>query len=207
MKNSSKALALLVNQKFKDAQREDKQALLRACASQYGQEIISFLAMSKINIKRLKQALLLCKRSGAKTIILDDFQHIFLEPKDLIDFLSEIADHGMGLIDAKTKAFFESAHIKSMKQLFFISIKAKNELHKDKIKRSLRKKKQEGVRLGAHRFGDKPEEYEIMKYILELHKTGLSLNKICSYLNLREVKSAHHRKWYPTTVKRIIERR
>ena|GEM_PF-5588250 len=50
------------------------------------------------------------------------------------------------------------------------------------------------------------DEGEIVKQIFQDHNTGVSLNKICSRLNLQHVRTKEGGKWTPTTVRRILLR-
>lgn len=73
------------------------------------------------------------------------------------------------------------------------------------IKKALARKKRVQP-LGGVAFGQTEDERKLIGKICRLHNDGMSLQKICDFLSENNIDTVRHKKWYPTTVKRIIER-
>jgi hypothetical protein len=81
-----------------------------------------------------------------------------------------------------------------------------HEERSSKIKQSLNLVKQSGRKLGGKPFGVTASELTIIQQILNLYKNGYGLKKICDLLESNNIKTVANKRWYPTTIKRIIER-
>ncbi len=94
--------------------------------------------------------------------------------------------------------------------IFLTMLKTSAEIEKKqrskRIKNSLQLITKKGRTLGGRKYGSIPEEARIIRQILQLDKEGKSLEAICLMLTANNIKTLQNKKWYPTTVKRLIER-
>lgn len=202
-----KAVALFTNKAYATySDTENQQMILRSCAAASNLLIVAFVAMPKASPERLIQALELCKNYEAQTIMLDAMDTLFMPTEALISFIASLIEKKISLIDASTRAFFLASQLLSLEALLRTSIWAVKEMRGKNIKKALRLKKRIGEKLGAKKYGQSPEELAVIKHIIELYDAGLSLQKICTILSSTDIPSVRHKKWHPTTIKRIIER-
>jgi len=207
MSEKQKAVALFASALPKKVLDIDhKQDLLRACAEKSHFTIVAFIAMRRASFERLSQAVELCRSYQAHALIIDEFATLCVPPKQLLTLIELINEHGISLIDANTGASFLYAHQLSLKGLFYTSNEAEKTFQGTRIKRALRKRKRQGIRLGARKFGEQDHEALAIKQIVELYDSGLSLQKICNVLRSNHIKSVRNKNWHPTTIKRILER-
>lgn len=208
MANFDKAIAVFIASRPHNGESDAyKQMILRAVAEKYRITIVAFMAIPKTSLlKHLQHALMPLKSSAAHTIIIDEAPTLFLPPADLRIILHLLAAHKARLIIANTGTNFEPEHLEALSLFLGVSSSAEGAQRGKKIKKSLLRKKREGLVLGGKRFGIDDSEQAIVKQIFDLRASGKSLQKICDLLAANDIKSVRHKKWHPTTLKRIIER-
>lgn len=180
-----------------------KQVVLRECAMKLCLTIVSFVAIPRASLfERLGQALGICKSNGASALLIDEKKTFFLSHRELKDFFRILFEQKISVVAARSGAILTPDQLACCADFLQLSAQAEHEQHGKSIKRSLRLKKRQGIKLGGKKFADT----EIIKQIVDLHKIGKSLHEICIILSANDVKSTHNKKWYPTTIKRIIDR-
>lgn len=185
---------------------EYQQEILRSCARRSHLQIMAFVALPKVSAERIFQALRLFQSYDARKLIVDAMDSFFMPAKSLVSFIDFLSENHLELVDASTDAFFKPSHLESLRTMLQTSILAEKANRGKQIRKSLRLKKRAGAQLGGKKFGHAPEEKEIVERIIALYNSGISLQKICSILSSSDVQSVYRKKWYPTTLKRIIER-
>ena len=198
-----KTVALFISSEPHDEENDaTKQALLRECAIKLSLTIVSFVALPKTSLfELLSQALSICKSNDA-ALLIDEQRTFFLSHRELENFLKVLDEYKISIIAARSGLILKPEYIALFINFLQLSAQAEHAQHSKSIKRSLKLKKRQGVKLGGKKFA----EDEIIKQIVELYKLGTSLQEICNILCANDVKSAYNKKWYPTTIKRIIIR-
>jgi DNA invertase Pin-like site-specific DNA recombinase len=86
-----------------------------------------------------------------------------------------------------------------------------------RTKGALAVKRRRGERIGTIPYGSKlgpdgvrlipePSEQKIVKLVRRLRDEGLSLRVIAAELDARGLRPRRGKRWYPTTIKKIVER-
>jgi DNA invertase Pin-like site-specific DNA recombinase len=186
---------------------EDRQTMIRRFADLYNHVIVSFLVVEKNTMSAgIKHALYLCKTHQADMLIIDEYKTLSLPHKDLHKTLEDLVLENIKLAFAADGLVMEQNTLLGMHHLMSASMACDYEMRSIKIKKSLKSRKQKGMKLGGKQFGAASHESKIIHQILKLHNDGFSLQKICDLLFVNNIKTVLNGKWHPTTVKRIIER-
>lgn len=202
-----RAIALLTTSNEQVSKAEDGQTIIRDYAALNKMEIVSFLALELKNLGLgLRHAIDLARAKYSTTIIVDDITTLMMPPQELIDAIDCLIQNDLTLAFGKNRTSFDKASLTTLRDLMVLTKKAEGVERSNRIKNSLRLRKQGGQRVGGRKFGFGLNEASIIDQILTLHAEGKSLQGICQALELSETKTVHNKTWHPTTIKRIIER-
>lgn len=185
---------------------DEKQNLCRDFAARHNLVIVGFFAIAHDAARQVSHAVRYCLQSAIDALIIDEPETIALAQNHLRKIIEDLVAANVELGFISHDLMVPSATINVFFRLLIASNKADRIERSTIIKKSLLKKKQRGIPLGGRKFGAVEQESAIVRQILKLHAEGLSLQKICDLLAHHDIKTIHNKKWYPTTVKRIIER-
>jgi len=198
-----KVVGIFLASKVQDKRADLQQALLRECATKYCLNIVSFVALPKTSLfEGLKQIIGIASSKNAHAFLIDEKDTLFLSGVELKNFFELLYKHKISIIAARSGLILGPHHVAVFADFLQTSAQAEHERHGQVIKRSLRLKKRQGIKLGGKKFA----EAEIIEQIMDLHRQKKSLHEICVILTMNDVKSTHNKKWYATTIKRIIDR-
>ncbi|MCA9507147.1 MAG: recombinase family protein [Myxococcales bacterium] len=199
-------LFLIVPSEQKDFERSEQFNLLCDRAATMGFEIAGFFAVpqSQSNLG-FTHAIDSCLTHHAKTILINDFTKCELKYKELRIFMAALLKNNISLMSDDDRCL-SLDNLKIFSDLLESCALAETKTHSTRIKQSLKELSQQGYVLGAKKFGSTPQEMRIIKQILKLESQGKSLQEICHLLSKNNIKTTRNKKWYPTTVKRLIDR-
>lgn len=164
----------------------------------------SFAAAKGEFFLAFSHAIKACSKNDATILLLDTLLSFQFSYKELSAALKMIADTTITLmvdgfcLDPKTSSVFLS--------MLNAAAKVEKEQHSSRIKNSLQLLSKKGKSLGARKYGSVPEEARIIRQIIGLNKQGKSLDEICRLLENNNIKTTQDKRWYPTTIKRLIDR-
>lgn len=146
-----------------------------------------------------------CLAHGAKILFLESAHSLALGFEELAQALRVLVHNHITLMVGDTSVV-TSDYLKIFLDVLEANAQAERNNRSGRIKNSLLQLAKKGVVLGGRKYGSTPEEARIIRQILKLNNEGKSLEEICQLLDKNNIKTARNKKWYPTTVKRLIER-
>lgn len=188
-----------------EASREIEERLDDLALSEHHQIAGIFAARGSELNQALLQALSYSQKEKAKKLILDKEIILSASLNEQIEVFSRLSLAKMSLMIIGEASFDD-------KQLFFMQKMLKAFMEQEKklrskiAKQASQKLAQQGHVFGGKKYGQNQREKRIIKQILILHDEGFSFSAICKKLNDNKINTVHGKKWYPMTVKRIIER-
>lgn len=152
----------------------------------------------------LLHALDVCSKNKANYLLIDSILSIRLSYKELFAALEHLIKHKISLVI--DEILLEPTMLLLCSSVLSSAAAIEKEQHSTRIKNSLQHRSLQGQRLGGRKYGSKPEEARIIRQIISLNEEGKSLDEICRLLAVNNIKTMQDKKWYPTTIKRLIDR-
>lgn len=163
----------------------------------------------------LQKALSLLETGEAAAIVVYKLDRLSRKTRDTLELIERIETAG-----AAFHSITEKVDTKSALGKFFLTITAafaqmERDVIADRTREALAYKREQGQYLGAVPFGYKLEgaelaqaeqEAAVIAQVLELKAQGLTLQAIADRLNADAIPSKRGGRWYPTTVKNLLER-
>lgn len=186
--------------------KQERYLKLSALAHGLGFGIAGVFAVPESQCKLgFSHAIAACIAHNAKTLLLDQINSLALGYDELAQAFKMLFKNDITL-RLSDSLVVTSAHVQFIVDLLEANTQAERKARSGRIKNSLEKLSKKGIVLGGRKYGSTPEEARIIRQILKLDSEGKSLEEICQLLDKNNIKTARNKKWYPTTVKRLIER-
>ncbi len=197
---------LFVNQTISyESAKQDQYTYLSSLARDQGLVITGCFAVPEEQfVLGFSHAMTSCLKHQAKILMLDQASSLFFNYQELSEALNSLTTHNISLMLGDF--LISPNYLAVFLTMLRASAGAEKKARSGRIKNSLHLLSKKGVALGGRKYGSNPEEARIIRQILELHKDGKSLEDICLMLAVNNIKTLQNKKWYPTTVKRLIER-
>lgn len=167
------------------------------------------------NREGIQKALALIESGEVKAIIVYKLDRLSRKVVDTLTLIERVEKASSAFHSIQEKVDTHSAIGK-----FFLTITAafaemERNVISERTKDALSYKKSQGAYLGAVPYGyqlegeelteDQPET-ESIETILAMRQAGATFQAIATHLNEKGISTKRDRKWYPTTVKNVIER-
>ena len=160
----------------------------------------------------------LCKSGEASTIIVYDLSRLSRNLKTTLEFIDLVSKKDIAFISLTEKIDTSSAYGKFITHIF-ASI---HQLYRDSISEKMqlycKHKRSKGEKVGYHlEYGfdlaangktlvPNIEEQAVIQNVIELRNKGLSLKQISTKLNSGNVKTKQNKRFYPISIKRILDK-
>lgn len=142
----------------------------------------------------------------SKAIVVENFE-AFADPYTLMmDAFSCMKDNCINVYILNENRILKSEEIELIWRALKMARQFDQKIVAARIKRGLKHATLSGRRIGRRPFEDYEINTEIFENVHNMRERGLSLRDICKALNSAGVKTNSQKKWYPTTVKRMLER-
>ncbi len=170
-----------------------------------------------LNREGLQKAISMIEAKEADTIIILKLDRLTRSVKDLGIIVELVEKYKANLISVQDSINTSTAGGRLVLNVLGSVAQWEREANGERVKAALSVKRAKGERLGAAPFGyelnketqrleENPQEQRIMAIMRELRASGLTLQRIADELTARGIRTKTGGKWYPTTIKNVIER-
>jgi len=189
------------------AAQEEK---IRQYASLYDLELVDVIhdpGASAKSLKRpgLQQALSLLEAGQAEGLVIAKLDRL---TRSVADWSSLIAGYFSkhSLLSVSDQIDTRTAAGRLVLNVLVSCAQWEREAIGERTKTALQYKKSQGVKLGGPSLGESEEELETLRFVKELRGQGLTLTAITAKLNAEGYKTKRGGKWYPGTVKYLLDK-
>ena len=194
-------------------------AKIKGYSALYDLELVDIIvdagqSAKTLNREGLQQALKLLDGGQADALIVVKLDRLTRSVKDLGVLLDNYFGDRFSLMSVSEQVDTRTAGGRLVLNVLMSVAQWEREAISERTKTALTHKKEQGEHCGGVGFGykvinkklAKTEQYKVVKTIEELRNQGLTLQQIADRLNSENVATARGGKWYPTTVKNLVDR-
>lgn len=166
-------------------------------------------------LKALKST---CDNEG-NVLVVYNLSRMCRNTRDAIDILEDLRDAGSNLLSISESLDTTTAMGKAMFEIIAVFASLQRELAREGAVAAIKHKMAKGEKVGAAPYGwvwkgedkakklvENAKEQAILDEIFDMRSQGCSLRDISKALNDDDVPTKHGKRWYPMTVKDILDR-
>lgn len=190
------------------AAQEEK---IRQYASLYDLELVDVIHDAGASAKTLKraglqQALSLLEAGQAEGLVIAKLDRLTRSVMDWNTLIEAYFSKKFALLSVADQIDTRTAAGRLVLNVLVSVAQWEREAIGERTKTALQYKKSQGVKLGAPSLGEAEEEIETLQFVKELRGQGLTLTAITARLNAEGFKTKRGGKWYPGTVKYLLDK-
>jgi DNA invertase Pin-like site-specific DNA recombinase len=155
----------------------------------------------------LQELLMALHSNGVKYVLIEKLDRLARDLMVQETIISDMRKHGFEIISvSEPDLCSDDPSRKLMRQIFGSIAEYEKSMLVLKLRGAkLRWKARTGLREGRKPYGSRPGEPEIIERMKQMRKNGYAVDAIASKLNVEEVKPRAGKKWYATSVYRILK--